>query len=809
MVEGALGKVGRAARHLRVAIRSGNDCSFFCLGQTPSAARRIMMSLSAFRFRPLRLLLALFAGCLPNCSRSQSSVPLLPESSTPPATTAPASTNKPDLTPAAVAEQRAALLKEIAATRSELGKLPEGKFDDAALRLTQEAAVLERIDGVYVEEQRTLQHAADLKREADEVEERSKTRRPPEVVLKPPFGVELLDQLYAERDYLEQARGWLKTDVGNATEALREARDDFAVKERVRRTAREALDKASDRAKAQSDLRLAELESRLAQETLQLREKALATLKLQQSLLEPKQALLRPSLEWLRAHLVIADDEVAAARARRQKREVELDTALRAAKDDADRVSRLVFAAERKAVPDTPTEELDFRRADRQTANRTLGVLAAQRERLDEIDKIADQRRRVLGGGSTKEEMRAWETENRGALERLEKDRHLQLQELLKSRQELQDLQGRMSRLAPGKDRADPWLVDRVARLTAWVALCDRELADLDGVRTERLRLKEEVGTHVKSFSFDDAWQTALRNVYSAWNYEAFSMQDQPVRVKTILAVIALLAVGHWLSRRMSGLIGRAVFGRFGMSTGRRAAWETLSFYGLFLFVLLAAFHLFHLSLTQFSVVSGALAVGLGFGSQNLIGNFISGIILLVERPVNQGDVIELDGQQVTVERLGPRSTIVRSMDNTHIVVPNSRLLEQSVTNWTLSDDIVRRRIKIGVAYGSDTRAVDRIVRDVLASLDAAHTHPAPRVTFSDFGDNALMFEAQFWCHVDARIEAETELRHRITEAFTKAGIVMAFPQRDVHLDTVKPLQIEMVRSPESSPAKDPGDTRT
>ena len=125
------------------------------------------------------------------------------------------------------------------------------------------------------------------------------------------------------------------------------------------------------------------------------------------------------------------------------------------------------------------------------------------------------------------------------------------------------------------------------------------------------------------------------------------------------------------------------------------------------------------------------------------------------------------------------------------MIVPNSRLLEHPVTNWTLSDDVVRRRIRIGVAYGSSTRDVDRVLRDVLKRVQTGHEEHSPDVTFCDFAENALVFEAQFWCCVRDRITMETEIRHRITDAFAKAGIVMAFPQRDIHLDTVKPIQIE------------------
>jgi len=727
--------------------------------------------------------LLLLAGAL-----HAAGLPLLNE-----ATPATAPVDSAELTPESVAAQRAALQKEIATTRAELGKLPEGKLDETALWLTQETALLERIDNVYLDQQRTLQHAADLAKEAAEVEERTKARRPPEVSLKPPYGVQLLDQLYAERDYLDQARGWLKTDVANVTASLAEARETLAEKDRVRRAAREALDKAADRAKAQNTLRFAELESRLAQETVKVREKALHTLKLQQSLLEPKQALLRPSFDWLRAHLVLADEEIAATRVRREKHDAELAAALATAKEDADKTSRLVITAERRANSTNPTDELESRRADRQIANLTLGVLVAQQERLDAAEKISELRRRVLAGGATAAEMRSWDAANRTELERMDNQRKLQLADLEKSRAELQDLQARLSRASASGDSPPPWTMDRARRLQAWLKLGDVEFADFDSLRTERLRLKEELGARGSSFSWRDTTAATWQRANAAWNYEVFSVTDQPVRVKTILVVIVLIMLGHLVSRWISALLGRAVFQRLGFNTGRRAAWQTLSFYALFLIVILTAFNLFHFSLTQFSVISGALAVGIGFGSQNLINNFISGVILLIERPINQGDVIELDGQQVTVQELGPRSTIVRSYDNTHMIVPNSRLLEQSVTNLTLSDDVVRKKIRLGVAYGTSTREVDRVLREVMLGLETVNRNPAPNVRFRDFGDSALNFEAQFWSSLAERDEVETELRHRIAEAFAKAGIVMAFPQHDVHLDTPEPLRIEVV----------------
>ena len=720
--------------------------------------------------------------------------------------TAPA--DEPELTPDAINIRRAALQKDIARTRSDFDQLPAENPGDTALWLTQEIVILDRLDALYAEQLRSLQHAADLSKESAEVAELTKNPRPPEVRIKPPLGLRLLDQLYAERDYLVEAKTLLKTDVDNATTALADARDELDDRNRSRRTAKQAMDASANHTKAQGALRLAELESRQAQETVLLSELALATLKLQQSLIAPRLALLLPDFEWLHDHLVISDADLADAKAKQDKRLAELDAALEKTRGEADQVARLVVTTERRnavgtsvtpAVATTSDAELESRRADRQTVHLMLSALAAQRERQATFGEVLDLRRRTLAREASSAEMKTWSNANNAGLEQLEKSRRPRFVELHKSRKELQDLRTRLADTAgPANNQA--WVPDRVKHLTAWVALNERELTDLGDLTTARNRLKEELGDHVNTFSWAESLASAQANLADAWNYEVFSITDQPIRVKTILAVFALVLAGHWVSRRASDLIGRTVLHRLGMNTGRRAAWQTLSFYAFFLVVLLVATNLFHLSLTQFSVVSGALAVGIGFGSQNLIGNFISGIILLIERPVNQGDVIEINGLQMTVLRVGPRSTLVLSRDNTHVTVPNSRLLDENVVNLTLSDDVIRTRIHVGVAYGSPTREVERLLLEVLGGIEGVSKEPAPLVVFTDFGESALNFEASFWGELEGRKNIESELRHRIAEAFAQAGILMAFPQRDVHLGTSKPLQVEVISSPAVAP---------
>jgi potassium efflux system protein len=696
----------------------------------------------------------------------------------------------------AITTRRTALAKEIATTRAELTRVSDEKTDETSSWLSQEIGLLDRIDRIYAEQLATLQHYADLTKESADVDERTASHRPPGANLRAPYGLALLDRLYDEHGYLEQAEGWMKTDVTNATEALRDAREALAEKDRARRAAREAL-QGSAPAKAQGKLRLAELESRLAQETLRVREQALGTLKFQQSLLAPKLALLRPDLDWLFTHLVFTSEEIAAAAERREKRAAALQETIAEAKITLEKISAVVTALERKAT-DASTRELELRRDDRQSANEVLELLSAQKERLAVFAVIADQRRRTLGQNATRAEMVAWDKENRAALDALLKTRRQHVADLGKGRSELQDLSERLNKLTPEEARLRAPLLERDRALRAWMKIAEEERADLDAMRTARLRLQEEIAMHVTTFSLPDTWRSLCNHLVGAWDYELFSVQDQPVRIKTLLAVLMLLGLGFALSRRVSTALGRLVFRRLGLSQGRSAAWQTLFFYGLCLIIVTTSFGLFHLSFTQFSVFSGALAVGLGFGSQALLGNFISGIILLIERPVNTGDVITLDGQEVTVERIGPRSTIVHSGDNTHIVVPNSQLLDRAVINWTLSDDIVRRKITLGVIHGSPTREVDRLLTAVLENHPQVLADPKPRVEFTEVAESALRFEAVFWVHLGEQGLMTTELRHRFIETLAQAGIALASPQREVHLATDKPLQL--ARTPPSNP---------
>ncbi|MEO2268529.1 mechanosensitive ion channel family protein [Pseudoalteromonas pernae] len=193
-----------------------------------------------------------------------------------------------------------------------------------------------------------------------------------------------------------------------------------------------------------------------------------------------------------------------------------------------------------------------------------------------------------------------------------------------------------------------------------------------------------------------------------------------------------------------------------------------------------------NIPLTAFAFVSGAVAIGVGFGAQNIINNFISGWILIWERPIRIGDFLEVADAKGVVETINTRSTRIRRNDGVHLLVPNSQLLENTVINWTLMDTMARTFVRVGVAYGSDVEQVEKLLSEVLRNNSAILQDPAPTVIFADFGDSALIFEAVFWVNAEAESnvrKVKSDIRFAICKMFAQHNVVIAFPQRDIHLN--------------------------
>jgi potassium-dependent mechanosensitive channel len=302
-----------------------------------------------------------------------------------------------------------------------------------------------------------------------------------------------------------------------------------------------------------------------------------------------------------------------------------------------------------------------------------------------------------------------------------------------------------------------------------------------------------------------DLWKklTALTGkVTNIWDLELWVIDEHGVTVKKLAMALITLIIGFIFVKRIILFWIRGLLARAHLKETTTAAVEKIINYIIIFLIVLFALRVVNIPLTLFTFLGGAVAIGVGFGAQNLINNFISGFIVMAEQPIKIGDLIEIEGTFAMVEEIGARCTRIRTGANVHILVPNSSFLEKNIINWTLSDKEVRTQVTVGVNYGSPVREVERIMLQVAEEHQRIRKAPKPFVLFNDFGDNALIFDLYFWVSMsrimDRRI-IESDIRFRIDELFREAGIVIAFPQRDVHLDTQKPLEFRLVKDEDVS----------
>lgn len=294
-----------------------------------------------------------------------------------------------------------------------------------------------------------------------------------------------------------------------------------------------------------------------------------------------------------------------------------------------------------------------------------------------------------------------------------------------------------------------------------------------------------------------------IENIEVFWNFVlATTPGGQTISIGQIMSVFLLLFVGFFGGRFIGFLLGR----RLEKSNARPDVIhiaKRVVFFSILVIVVITALGLLGIPLTAFAFATGALAIGIGFGAQNIINNFISGWILMAERPIRIDDYIEIDAWQGTVERIGNRSTRIRRNDGVHLLVPNSQLLERTVVNWTLVDQLIRTIVRVGVEYGSPVRLVSQLIMQAVTEQEQVRATPNPTIIFEDFGDNSLVFDAYFWCDVTGeRVlrEIRSDIRFRICERFAENDIVVAFPQRDVHLDTKDALEIRVLPADTQAP---------
>lgn len=281
--------------------------------------------------------------------------------------------------------------------------------------------------------------------------------------------------------------------------------------------------------------------------------------------------------------------------------------------------------------------------------------------------------------------------------------------------------------------------------------------------------------------------------------FSGYALQLGTVTISLSMVILALISLYlamqvSWLLQAMSET---QVFYRKSVDRGVRDAIKKLIHYAMVLIGLLFALSLLGMKLQNFVVIVGALGVGIGFGLQDIVNNFLSGLILLFERPIKVGDCILIDDQYATVVKIGLRSTVVETFDQSEVIVPNGQMISQKVTNWTLSNRSIRIVLPVGVAYGSDVEKVMAILLEAGTTHPEVLENPEPSPIFIAFGDSSLDFELRVWiADIDRMIPVKSALLVHIDRRFREENVEIPFPQRDLHLRSVEEKVLQQLGKP-------------
>jgi small-conductance mechanosensitive channel len=689
-------------------------------------------------------------------------------------------------------EQALALAKLEAKTRSTLEEELKD-LETAALVLDQEQAALGRSKSARLEGAKLQEVLAQLRSSGPEE--------------KPPYSFLLVDQVQDALEAVELGQAVEATALDLALAAVESAKEQFETAESESRKLKEEVDALEGGGLQQRLTReiyqRAKIRVLLTRQRLELRSLEREVEKLRAKGRDLRVTTLQEKLDWISARTSFQKQDLETRQTQFTEDLKQMKASLAKTQNRLGGVQRAWMAVQKKLqgqkTPDASLVEqekarrLELRLLQLQISylNTWSGWMETRSEtwsRRYELATKKDQERQTLS---------LWEEETRKHLEELDRAHRLATLRLSELRGEFLQLEQNLEENTDGK--VNWWTKQSLQLRQRLMRVGDEHLERIEEVRRDLSKLLGELEKRAPSLLQRD-WLAEAKAVFlTIWDFELLVAEDRPITVGKILVALVLLLSGFWLARRGSQSFRKLVEERLGVDSGAAASIESIVFYILLLGFTLFALNLAGVPLTAFAFIGGAIAIGLGFGSQNLINNFISGVLLLMERPIQVGDLIVIEETRGRVTRIGARCTTVHTLAGADILIPNSSFLESNVVNLTLGDRKVRVDLSVGVTYGSDPDKVRTVLLEAAGTQPEILETPPPKVLFMDFGASSLDFQLRVWVRIKANTSLDgirSALRFEIDRRFAEAGLEMPFPQRDVHLDIQEALRV-VIEKPE------------
>lgn len=632
-----------------------------------------------------------------------------------------------------------------------------------------------------------------------------------------PWTITLLDNMRDELISMQERKSNLQSALDSAQNALQQIEETLRQNDVQRQQAQQDLEENPEPIRAPlltARVQLAELEWRLAREQRVLRQIEMRNQKRALQLHEAQIAVQRERISHIEKGIVFTAGHLDEHLEQLSEREAQLTQNRKAANQQLEEAQRQLRAAEDRllearsnpetAVSDLLREEVNLREMQRDAYFAEIESIDERLARLESRRDLWDRRYHVFNNLSGIQQMHQWMEESERAIDDLQSQSELQFSNLSNSGRQLVNLD---NKIAAYQDQ--PEVQETVQQqkqfLQHRIEQYRQNILDIESLVRLHNRLIEEIQAQTQSWSLDDvvsyAWVVVndyLDRPFITWTEQpAGDVQGIRLTYRQFLMAVVYLVAGILLAKLISRSLLRFIFRRMGIHEGAADALQALSFYILSIIAILYALDTVEINLTAFAFLGGALAIGVGFGSQNLLNNFLSGLILLMERPIRKGDYVVVDGEFGEVLEIGARCTRIATFDNIDLMVPNSKLLENKVVNMTLRDQVVRRKLRVGVAYGSNPRDVSRLIKKAVDEHGLVMRKPEPFVVLSDFGENAIIFDVYYWYLMHPLgngLILDSDIRNRIVHLFADAGITIALPQRDVHLDAGSPVPVRLVR---------------